>query len=172
MLSVILETTFTQDRSVSEIEDNFSQHFVASGGSASSSSPHSSLPFPSSDFNLLARLPPSSSPQLISPRHFRSHISPLDDEAPEERERQMPKHSDEHSAENSTHRQSEHSPRYKSKTFKDKRKHSTGKKAKQKEEDADEESRGDPDTKSVMRVNQHRSTAGAITFVNTRDFQS
>ena len=164
---------------MSEIEDNFSQHFVASGGSASSSSPHSSLPFPSSDFNLLARLPPSSSPQLISPRPFRSYISPLDDEAPEERERQMPKHSDEHSAENSTHRQSEHSPRYKTKTFKDKRKHSTGKKAMQKEEDADEESRGDqvltrgdPDTKSVMRVNQHRSTAGAITFVNTRDFQS
>ena len=158
-----------KDRSVSEIEDNFSHHFVATD-SASSSSPNTSLlPSTSSNFNFNFPSSSSSPPHLISPRPLRSHNFPLDDGDPE---CQMPEHSDEHSAENSTHRQFEHSPRYKTKTFKDKRKHSTGKKAKQKEEDADEESRGDPDTKSVMRVNQHRSTAGAITFVITRDFQS
>ena len=154
---------------MSEIEDNFSQHFVASNGctesSSSSSSPPSSLPFlPSSSSDFLARLPSSSPHPTISPRPLlRSHISPLEDEDPE---CQMREHSIEHSSENSTRRQSEHFPRYKTKAFAAKRKHSKAKQEEEEEEEEgadEEESEVDPDGKSAMRVDHHPSrAAGAI----------
>jgi len=69
-------TASYQDRSVSEIEDNFSQHFVATEEDDSSSS--SSMGFPSSSFDFLAPLPSSPPPPLPSspPHPLTSHRSP------------------------------------------------------------------------------------------------
>ena len=158
-----------KDRSVSEIEDNFSHHFVATD-SASSSSPNTSLlPSTSSNFNF--NFPPSSSspPHLISPRPLRSHNFPLDDGDPE---CQMPEHSaehsDENSLENSTHRKSPRSQFLQTNAFAAKRKHSI----KEEEEEgqvgtveAEEQFDGvDTDTIEAMRVGKSPSRAGNSRF--------
>ena len=151
-----------KDRSVSEIEDNFSHHFVATDSASSSST--------SSNFNFNFR-PSSSSPppHLISPRPLRSHNFPLDDGDPE---CQMPEHSAEHSdeksSENSTHRQSPRSQFLQTNAFAAKRKNSI----EEEEEggqvgtvEAEEQFDGvDTDTIEAMRVGKSPSRAGNSRF--------
>ena len=88
----------------------------------------------------------------------------------------MPEHSIEHSSENSTRRQAEHSPRYKTKAFAARRKHSIRKKDEEEEEiwkegseEEEEENGGDTDRKYAMRVeNHHPLPSGAIDLTSTQ----
>ena len=89
----------------------------------------------------------------------------------------MSEHSIEHSSENSTRRQAEHSPRNKTKAFAAKRKHSIGKKDEEEDEmrkegsEEDEEDGVDTDRKNVMRVDDHYPfPAGAIALTPIHNF--